>query len=298
LYSQDLTQSGQWLTLANAVVSGTTVISPDGTQNANQVIYDGITASCRVEQVIGGVTSGADYTFSVYMRVASGTATVEIGHGSTTVAQTVTTTWQRFSVTQIPIAGTSYPRIMCNFAKTVEIWGAQLEASSYPTSYIPTTSASATRVADVAQKTGISSLIGQTSGSVFMDFTVDTISAQTNDPVLWYMKGGGTGERYVQLLPNGNIQYIEFNGAIIASIIKSGLTVGRHKYAIAYANNDMTFYVDGVQIGTDTSGTPSGFSEFGFQYYNATFNGEQKVNQAVIFPTRLTNAELASLTTI
>jgi len=169
---------------------------------------------------------------------------------------------------------------------------------SYATSYISTTSASATRVADACSKTGISSLIGQTSGSVFFDFTVDTISAQTNDPVLWYMKGGGTGERYVQLFSNGNIQYIEFNGAIIASITKTGLTVGRHKYAIAYANNDMTFYVDGVQIGTDTSGTPSGFSEFGLQYYNTTFNGEQKINEVVIFPTRLTNAELASLTTI
>ena len=170
---------------------------------------------------------------------------------------------------------------------------------SYATSYIQSTSSSATRVADACSKTGISSLIGQTSGSVFFDFTVDTISAQTNDPVLWYMKDGGSGERYVELYSNGNLEYVEFNGAtIIASIVKTGLTVGRHKCAIGYANNDMVLYVDGVQIGTDVSGTPSGFSTFGLQYINSTYFGQQRVNQAALFPTRLTNSELSALTTI
>ena len=60
----------------------------------------------------------------------------------------------------------------------------------------------------------------------------------------------------------------------------------------------MVFYVDGVQAGTDTAGTPNGFSTFGLQYYSSSAAGSQQVNQAVIFPTRLTNAELASLTTL
>jgi hypothetical protein len=184
-------------------------------------------------------------------------------------------------------------------ARTFYAWGAQLELGAYPTSYIPTTSASATRVADACFKTGISSLIGQTEGVVFFDFTVDTISAQTNNPVLWYMKDGGAGERYFELYSNGNLEYVEFDGTtVIASIIKTGLTVGRHKCAIGYANNDMVLYVDGVRIGTDVSGTPNGFSTFSLQYYNTVFNGQQKVNQAALFKTRLTNAELASLTTI
>jgi hypothetical protein len=178
------------------------------------------------------------------------------------------------------------------------LWGAQLEAGSYATSYIPTTSASVTRNADVISKTGISSLIGQTEGTVFFDIRLDTISAQTNDPVLWYMKDGGTGERYVELFDNGNLKYIEFNGAVIANITKSGLTVGRHKCAIAYANNDMTFYVDGVQIGTGTSGTPSGFSEFGLQYYSTEFYGQQKVNAIALWKTRLTNTQMQTLTSL
>jgi hypothetical protein len=181
---------------------------------------------------------------------------------------------------------------------TQNAWGAQAESGSYPTSYIPTTSSSATRVADACSKTGISSLIGQTSGSVFFDFTVDSVT-QPSDPVLWYMKDGGSGERYVELYSNSNLVYAEIDGGgLIATITKSGLTVGRHKCAIAYATNDFVFYVDGVQIGTDTSGTPNGFSTFGLQYYLSTYTGSQKVNQCAIFKTRLTNAELASLTTI
>jgi hypothetical protein len=134
---------------------------------------------------------------------------------------------------------------------------------------------------------------------VFFDFTVDTISAQTSDPVLWYMKDGGSGERYVELYSNGNLIYVEIDGGgPIATITKSALTVGRHKCAIAYATNDFVFYVDGVQIGTDTSGTPSGFSTFGLQYYLSAYTGNQKVNQAAIFKTRLSNSELQSLTTL
>lgn len=184
--------------------------------------------------------------------------------------------------------------------ESANVAGIQVEASSYATSVIlKSTSASATRVADACYKTGISSLIGQTSGSVFFDFTVDTISAQTSDPVLWYMKDGGAGERYVELYSNGNLIYVEIDGGgPIATITKSALTVGRHKCAIAYATNDFVFYVDGLQVGTDTSGTPNGFSTFGLQYYLSAYTGQQKVNEAILFPTRLTNAQLAYLTTL
>jgi hypothetical protein len=47
------------------------------------------------------------------------------------------------------------------------LWGAQFELGSYPTSYIPTTTAAVTRNADAISKTGISSLIGQTEGEMF-----------------------------------------------------------------------------------------------------------------------------------
>ena len=307
-YSEDFSQ---WFDAGGSVSTNTT-ISPDGTQNADTLtgaryqvgLGTGIfTFSCYAKKLNGDNTFqlrlDVPATISAVYNLDTGTiVSTPSGYSATITA--VGNGWYRCTLTNnSSLTITNAVLISATSSSfSTYVWGAQFEASSYPTSYIPTTSSSATRVADACFKTGISSLIGQTSGSVFFDFTVATISAQTNDPVLWYMKDGGSGERYVELYSNGNLEYVEFNGVVIASIIKTGLTVGRHKCAIAYATNDFVFYVDGVQIGTDTSGTPSGFSTFGLQYYNATFNGEQKVNQAALFPTRLTNAELASLTTI
>jgi hypothetical protein len=279
-------------------------ISPDGTQNATR-LQASITAGVYANYArYFTVTIGTTYTYSIYIKSLSGTPTIRfVTPNGSAQSITLTTNWERYTYTftasSADFYGNFYIESPTSSSYDLLTYGAQLEASSYPTSYIPTTSASATRVADACSKTGISSLIGQTSGSVFFDFTVDTISAQTSDPVLWYMKDGGAGERYVELYSNGNLIYVEIDGGgPIATITKSALTVGRHKCAIAYATNDFVFYVDGVQVGTDTIGTPNGFSTFGLQYYISAYTGQQKVNQVALFPTRLTNAELASLTTL
>jgi len=68
-----------------------------------------------------------------------------------------------------PSFGANRGRVVFSTSASFYAWGAQLEAGSYPTSYIPTTSASVTRNADVVSKTGISSLIGQTEGTMFCD---------------------------------------------------------------------------------------------------------------------------------
>ena len=51
------------------------------------------------------------------------------------------------------------------------LYGLQVEKNvSYPTSYIPTNGSAVTRVADSCSKTGISSLIGQTEGTIYAEF--------------------------------------------------------------------------------------------------------------------------------
>ena len=67
--------------------------------------------------------------------------------------------------------------------------------------------------------------------------------------------------------------------------------------ALAYKANDFAFYVNGVSRGTDTSGSVPATSRL--QITNTVLgSGDGKTNQAILFPTRLTNAELASLPTI
>ena len=179
-------------------------------------------------------------------------------------------------------------------SKNYYIWGAQLEQSSYPTSYIPTTSSSATRVADACFKTGISSLIGQTEGVLFADVTLTTRQSFSYISI----SNAGSSSNYVGIYFRAAAIELEVvNGAVLqGNIIYSNTSTGRFKVAIGYKANDFVLYVNGTQIGTDTSGTIptcNYLDLFGFGDAQPFQN-----NQTVLFKTRLTNAELASLTTI
>jgi hypothetical protein len=298
-YSQDFTQS-DW-TQSGATITANAIISPDGTQNATRVQFSA--GSRYVYQTIGGsgIAAGS-VTISCWIKGAS-VQKIGFSDGNANPNEiTLTTDWQRYTFTFTYSSGGIGVQFDNYFGVTPSaqtkdfyIWGAQSEQSTYPTSYIPTTSASATRVADACSKTGISSLIGQTSGTVFVDAYIDNIEASANN-ILFYLAGTGV-DKYVLITSSGGVRYIDFpNGNITNN--SYGLTNGRHKFAIAYANNDFAFYIDGNLIGTDTSGTPSACSEFGFFYYASGYDFPLKVNEAVLFKTRLTNAELASLTTI
>ena len=77
-------------------------------------------------------------------------------------------------------------------------------------------------------------------------------------------------------------------------------STGTIKFALGYANNDFVLYLNGNQVGTDTSGAIpltnslilGGNADF------TTSAGNQKFNATALWKTRLTNAELATLTTI
>jgi hypothetical protein len=73
--------------------------------------------------------------------------------------------------------------------------------------------------------------------------------------------------------------------------------------AIGYKSGSIVGYVDGVQVFTSSStftiGSLTGISlgpQSAVLSTDVVTSGQ--VNQAILFPTRLTNAELASLTTI
>ena len=149
----------------NVTVSAEKVISPDGTLNASQLIFDG-TSGGRIEGPLNGLTQGADYTISVYARVSSETQTVRFGSVSD-FEYTLTTEWQRLTSTEAENDVTGYPRLRCDDAATIEVWGAQLEEGSYATSYIPTNGASATRLADECNGAGNEQVINSTEGVLY-----------------------------------------------------------------------------------------------------------------------------------
>lgn len=127
-------------TKSSVTVTADSVAAPDGTTTA-----DTLTASGSNGTVLQSVTETAvSWTFSVWLKRKTGTGNIQIQvDGATWVTQTLTTEWQRFSVTQTGGAGaTSLGIRIATNGDAVYAWGAQAEIGTTATSYLPTTSAS------------------------------------------------------------------------------------------------------------------------------------------------------------
>ena len=321
IYSEQL-DNASWLT-SNATVTANTSVSPDGNTTADTItsnangggdVYRSMTVSgvhtlsayfkagttdkCRLGSTIGGEATFnlTNQTYTIFNAISA--SITNVGNG-----------WYRCTLT-VNITATTliYLSSADISTKTVYAWGAQLEAGSYATSYIPTTSASVTRNADVISKTGISSLIGQTEGTMFVDIDFNNIDQTAGVDNLLILNNGTNNNEIVILLDtpagaNKTLLGLITNGGSFQSILyaPSPITATRYKIALAYKNNDVAFYINGSLIGTDTSATIPTTSAINFKSRsdNSWLNIQQEyINTSALWKTRLTNTQLAQLTTI
>jgi hypothetical protein len=171
----------------------------------------------------------------------------------------------------------------------------QHEVGAYATSYIPTLGASVTRVADAASKTGITSLIGQTEGTLFAD-----VDLQLNGDSAGILAITGTGVSFIYLFTAASTNVLNAN-VYLSSAPQANMTYtlpssGRYKIAIGYKANDFVLYVNGVQRGSDNSGSVPACSDLYIDSTTYNIFPNSKHSQALLFKTRLTNAQLAELT--
>jgi L-lactate utilization protein LutC len=170
-----------------------------------------------------------------------------------------------------------------------------MELGAYATTWVPTTTAAVTRIADLASKTGVSSLIGQTEGTLFVDI-IPTDVTTTN--AIGINSASTTGR--VIIFTGGNLIFGQVRvGAVTQFSVNTSATVGvRYKAAIAYKQNDFAFYVNGAQIAVSNTGTVPACSVISYDAGGAISPFLGRNNQAALFPTRLDNATLAALTTL
>ena len=217
------------------------------------------------------------YTLSFY---GSGTVSLSGTH----IASVVGLGTARKTYTFTPTAGTLILTISGTCTK------GQLEAGSYATSYIPTVASSVTRNADIISKTGISSLIGQTEGTIFFEGYFNDVQSSTV-----FLDLEGTFPKINFQIGSG-ILYFYSQGEWSMSTAISLNT--KYKIAGAYKNNDIAFYVNGVLIATDTSATITAKSNFYVNSEAGSYVADLDINSVQLYKTRLTNSELQSLTTI
>ena len=303
---------GAWTTIGTATFTANYGASPEGVNNAYR--FEATSGTRGGKFVTISVLSGTTYTLSIYAKSLSGTQKIRIGadDGCSTPqgAQTfdVTTEWQRFSIT-IASTQTSWNLFLDNVESGTActgtyldadllIYGFQCEAGSNSTSYIPNYGlvAGATRTADAAYKTGISSLIGQTEGTLF----VEVDYTNTGESQTYITISDGTINNRITLsysLTLNCLNAFARVGGSTQALMTSATSPanGIKKIAVAYKLNDYRFYINGTEVAVDSSALVPTCSRIDVGSLLATGN-ESSVKQAILFPTRLSNSDLAALT--
>ena len=191
----------------NASITVNAISAPNNTVTADKLVEDTATSTHTCTQGFTGLLDNTIYTFSAYLKQAERTIAVFVirtkagsfpavyfnltsgifSNASAGITASIVNTgngWYKCSATLDIGSGGSTPTLFIlpttaagvqtytgDGTSGIYLWGAQLEAGAFPTSYIPTTTATVTRAADVASITGsnFSSWYNQTEGTVFTE---------------------------------------------------------------------------------------------------------------------------------
>ena len=215
--------------------------------------------------------------------------------------------WYRCIVTGTPVNTNSLIYLASGGAASytgdgtsgVYIWGAQLEAGAFATSYIPTTSASVTRAADSATMTGsnFSSWFNATQGTVVVE-GVRTGTGSTRIAYEFCSASRGAGDVFAGDV-GGAWTYYASGFAPQASMSAIWGIGTPSKQAASYNTNDFRSCMNGGAVQSDSSGTITpGIDRLAI---GGAADGTQKVNATIArlryYNTALTNAQLQALTT-
>jgi hypothetical protein len=308
-------------TKEDLTVTANAATAPDGTVTADLILPNTSSADHSIFEYKGGSSS---QTFSVYAK-AGGYNYIFVGYNNNsasegvffdlsagTVSQNTSglvasisnagNGWYRCSVTKA--SGFEYAMLCTsangtslihagNGSSGLYLWGAQLEAGSFATSYIPTVAATVTRSADVASVNTLSPWWNASAGTFFIE---NTFGNYGNQPIAlsdqaavgnaWIYGGSGVIQAYI-VGPNINLS--------------SGVSVS----ANIYAKSAFAFGADGKAISVNgstpvvsanttapTASTQLSLGNWpGGSYY---INGH--IKRVAYYPRKLSSAELSALT--
>lgn len=258
-----------------------------------------------------------NYLLSPYANFNLTTGTVsQSGNGATAKIQSLANGWYRCSITATSLVGATVGEYNINLINSgtltafqswagttndsVYLWGAQLEAGAYATSYIPTTSASVTRNLDSISKTGISSLLNPSQGTLFIEAT----PLQSSE------------EKALQLSNGSDLNVVMLNyyggNEIRCTVIGSGSTYYRSvstnvynikKMAVSWKSTGVYLYLNGVEYSVPLTagsggGVPSTLDRLTFSYWWSGFPFLTNTKSVAVWKTQLTSAQCIALTTI
>lgn len=326
LRSEDF--STAWSTSLCSVATNTQ-IAPDGTLTADTLTDDnGSTGSPFVLQTLTladstvytmscFIKAGTKSTARVGIRAKDGTvvlASFDLVAGTTSVGNAISSSiqglsngWFRCSAVCASATGAVSQRGLiyidsgsytADGTGTIFVWGAQLEAGSFPTSYIPTTTATVTRSADVASITGsnFSSRVNTSSGS----FLSEVIPFSINNSRIIQMGDGTGNNRHDLAFSSGSVlAFVNTGGATQVNALTTNTASANvlSKVGYAYSLDDFAWTLNAGSIRTDTAGSLPVVNQLGIgQRLDSTGFLNGTLRRLCFWPQRLSNETLQRIT--
>ena len=309
-YSEDFSNA-LWTKDAVSITSSTKT-NPRG---VSQTVYnitrapapgDGLFAS------FANTPSGQGTGVSIWIKRTSGagsTGNVWIGSGSqgsgTGNSVAVGNEWQRISYAA-PQYGGIQIYIDPQYGHYFDIWGAQGEyglvvgGTGRITSYIPTTSGSATRARDNYYNGGDTSLIGATEGVFYVEAAA--IANQTGRTRGIALSASNSAANRVVIFLGSASNTITgwIQASALVTTVNATVTdqTAFNKIAIKYKSGDIALWINGTEVATSTSTFTfnAALSELAFDQGNGSQHMDGLVKSVVVFKEVLSDAELAALT--
>jgi hypothetical protein len=328
-YSEDFTD-GSWVK-SNTTITSNTITAPDGTLTGDKLVE---TSGAGVRQLYKTPSlSAVSHSFSAYFKASerywfklnltgSGAyfdlSTGVIGTidaGVTAAMTAVGNGWYRCSIVRTVSAGTNYTEIQLALTNGggsytgdgysgIFIWGAQLEAGAFPTSYIPTVASQVTRSADSASMTGtnFSDWYRPDEGTLYGEY----VSGESQGTQAVAYIGDNTVNNRIVVYDDGTVGVGSDGYIIVASsgVTQALINLGtssrnqKHKIIGAYKTNDFAGSFDGGSSSVDTLGiVPLGLDRLILADAGgvaSSLNGH--LRKFAYYPARLSNAELQEMT--
>ena len=183
-----------------------------------------------------------------------------------------------------------------NGDEAIYIWGAQLEALSYATSYIPTNGSTVTRNADVCNNAGSSDLINSTEGVLYAE-----ISALHSSNIFDFGLYGNTSTNQLRIgFFNNDVYASLYNGSYQTQMSAPNDLSDFTKIAFKFKENDFALWINGNKVANDTIGTTFNSGDLVKLNLSAQ-NGTSSlvlgnVRSVAVFKEALTDEELAKIT--
>jgi hypothetical protein len=314
-------------------ITANNIVAPDGTLTGDVLIENTDNNSHVVLTTVASQAAGT-YTYSVYAKANGRTSfilqnTVTTTYGVLFDLSAVTATTNAGGATgTITHVGNGWYRCTATFTTATNIalsfsiqlisggagvytgngfsgiflWGAQLEAGAFPTSYIPTVAASVTRNADAASMTGtnFSSWYSAAEGTIYGEAS----SATSNNGAIAVASDGTTANSF-SIGHNGTstTANINTNGSLQANFPSLGTwNINTFaKIAMAVGVNNSNAALNGSLGTTDTSCLMPVVNRMDIGSWVAV-SSVQPINGTIkkiaYYPIRVTNAHLQGLTTV